>query len=152
VQIVGRPCYGFGPFRPMASATTGPGGQWQARVRPGSRTTLQASIAEETTALLVVQVRPTVGLRRLSKGRFSTRVIAGHSLAGEIVLLQRRVGNHWVSSKRLALRRIGKRGSAVVSGRTFRAAGTAERRLRILYTELGPDECYSAAASKPIRG
>jgi uncharacterized delta-60 repeat protein len=152
VQIVGRPCYGFGSFEPMATATTGPGGQWQARVRPGSRTTLQAKIAEETTAPLEVQVRPQVVLRRLSKGRFSTRVIAGHSLAGEIAVLQRRVGNRWVSSKRLVLRRVGKRGSAVVSGRTFGAAGTTERRLRILYTELGPDECYVAAASKPIRG
>jgi hypothetical protein len=113
---------------------------------------LQANIDEETTAPLDVQVRPKVGLRRLSKGRFSTRVIAGHSLAGEIAVLQRRTGNRWVSSKRLVLRRVGKRGSAVVSGRSFRAAGTAERRLRILYTELGPDECYSAAASKPIRG
>ncbi len=43
-------------------------------------------------------------------------MIAGRSLAGEIAVLQRRAGNRWVSSKRLVLRRVGKRGSAVVSG------------------------------------
>ena len=68
VQIVGRPCYGFGPFRPLAAATTGPGGQWHARVRPGSRTTLQASIDEETTAPLDVQVRPQVGAEASLEG------------------------------------------------------------------------------------
>ena len=152
VQIVGRPCYGFGPFRPLETATTRSAGQWQARVRPSSQTTLQAKVDVETTAPLVVNVRPHVVLTRVAKGRFVTRVIAGHSLAGEIAVLQRRVGRRWVSSKRLVLRRMGRRGSAVVSGRSFKARGTAGRRLRVLYTELGPDLCYTAAASKAIRG
>jgi hypothetical protein len=113
---------------------------------------MQAKVDVETTASLDVLVRPRVRLVRLSNGRFRATVIAGHSLAGEIAVLQRRAGNRWVSSKRLVLRRVGKRGGAVISGRTFRAVATAGRRLRVLYTELGPDLCYSAAASKPIRG
>jgi uncharacterized delta-60 repeat protein len=153
VQIVGRTCYSLGPDRILATATTGSTGQWRARISPDSRTTLQAKVDVETTAPLAVRVRPRVGFVRLSKGRFRATVIAGHSLAGEIAVLQRRAGNRWASSKRLVLRRIGKRGvAAVISGRTFRAAATAGRLLRVLYTELGPDLCYSAAASKPIRG
>jgi uncharacterized delta-60 repeat protein len=153
VQIVGRTCYSLGPDRILATATTGSAGQWRARISPGSRTTLQAKVDMETTAPLDVRVRPRVGLVRLSKGRLRATVIAGHSLAGEIAVLQRSAGNHWASSKRLVLRRIGKRGvAAVISGRTFRAAAAAGRRFRVLYTELGPDLCYSAAASKPIRG
>ena len=120
VDVLGRACYGF-KTRVVATAITRAGGTWRASVRPRSRTDYTARVGIETTPTLVVQVRPKVTLTKVASGGFRVRVLAAHSLGGQVVLLQRRVGGRWVRSKRLVLRRTGRRGKSVVSGRSFSA-------------------------------
>ena len=151
VQISRRGCYEL-RTRVVATVTTGPGGLWRVRVHPGSGTSFQAEIEGETSSPLYVQVRPKVTLSRVARGRFRARVLAGRSLGGAFVVVQRFSRNRWVDGRRVFLRRIAKRGSGVVSGRTFSAPNTAGRRLRILLPKSGDPGCYAAAASAPITG
>jgi len=151
VDVLGRACYGF-KTRVVATAITRAGGTWHANVRPRSRTDYTARVGIETTPTLVVQVRPKVTLTKVANGGFRVRVLAAHSLGGQVVLLQRRVGGRWVSAKRLVLRRTGRQGKSVVSGRSFSVPGARGRGLRALYKMRGRDECYVTAASRPILG
>lgn len=151
VQISRRSCYEF-KTRVVATATTGPGGLWRVRVRPGSGTSFQAKIQAETSSPLYVQVRPKVTLSKVARGRFRARVLAGRSLGGAFVVVQRFSRNRWIDRRVVVLRRIAKRRSGILSGKTFSVPNTAGRRLRIFFPKIGDPGCYAAAASAPITG
>ena len=151
VQILKRGCYDFAT-RAAATTKAGPGGNWHVRVRPGSRTEFTAKVEGEMSTGLAVGVRPKLTLAKLSDSRFQAQVLAARSLGGEIVALQRFARGRWVDVRRIPLRRIAKRRSAVVSGRTFRARKVAGKRVRLSFPQYGNDACYAAAASRPIRG
>ena len=150
VQIVGRPCYGFGAFRPLAAATTGPRGTRDARVRPGSQDQFsEHRRGDHRTARCEgsPEGRPEASL----EGPPNTRVIAGRSLTGEIAVLQRRAGNRWVSSKRPCFG-----GSGSAARRLSRGEPSGPRALlNAACASSIPSwagRVLSAAASKPIRG
>lgn len=151
VKILVRDCYRFST-RVAARTIAGSRGTWSVRLRPGSRATIQAEVNGELSAPLVVQVRPKLALERISRGRFRARIVAGHSLGGRIVVLQRLSRGRWVDGKRVVLRRIAKRGRTVISGKTFRARRTEGRRLRLFFRRSGAYDCYASAASRPITG
>jgi uncharacterized delta-60 repeat protein len=151
VKILEQDCYDFSP-RVAARATAGSRGGWSARLRPGSRATIRAEVNGELSAPLVVQVRPKLTLAKISGDRLRARVVAGHSLGGRVVVLQRFSRGRWVDAKRVVLRRTAKRGRTVISGKTFRTGNTEGRRLRLFLRQSDAYDCYASAASRPITG
>jgi hypothetical protein len=153
VRILKRGCYNFST-RTETKVKTGPSGEWAARVRPGSRTIFQAVVEGEKSAPIAVQVRPGVALIKVSGHLFQARVLAAHSLAGKVAVLQRyrAASRRWVGGQRIILRRIAKRGSTVVSGRTFSAQIRAGQRLRLIVRQADRRDCYATAASPAIGG
>jgi uncharacterized delta-60 repeat protein len=149
VKVTQRGCYGF-RTRVVAATTTRPGGAWQARVSPRSRTSLKAMVDGEASHPLIVQVRPKLVLKRVSRTQVQARGFAGRSLADQTVILQRFARGRWVHGRRVTLRGIARRGSTVISEATFRAPA-GQQRLRLL---LRPNTftCYASAASPAIRG
>lgn len=151
VQILKRGCAAPGD-RTAARTTTGIRGQWSTYVRPGSTTLFYAKVDRETSVPLRVRVRPRITLSKVGRGLLRARVLADRSLGGETVVVQELSRRRWVDRRRVVLRRIAKRGKDVVSGRTFSAANTARRRLRLLFPQRSDFDCYAAAASRPITG
>ncbi len=149
VKVTQRGCYGFST-RVIATPTTGLGGSWQARVSPRSRTSVKAMVDGEASLPFIVQVRPKLMLKRLSRTHVRARGVAGRSLADQTVVLQRFARGRWANGRRVTLRRSARRGSTVISGATFRARA-GQQRLRLL---LRPNTftCYASAASPAIRG
>jgi uncharacterized delta-60 repeat protein len=151
VKILERDCNRFST-RVAARATADSRGRWSLRLRPGSRATIQAEVNGELSAALAVQVRPRLTLEKISGGRFRARVVAGGSLGGRMVVLQRFSRGHWVGARRVVVRRTAKRGRAVISEKTFGAPNTKGRRLRLFFRRSGDHDCYASAASRPITG
>jgi hypothetical protein len=151
VKILERDCYRFST-RVATRATADSRGRWSVRLRPGSRATIRAEVNGELSTPLVLQVRPKLTLEKISGDRLRGRVVAGHSLGGRIVALQRFSRGHWVNARRVVLRRTATRGPAVISGRTFRARNTEGRRLRLFFRQSNVYDCYASAASRPVTG
>jgi|GEM_PF-1353595 len=92
-----------GSFRAVATVLTGAGGTWSLSVKPTIRTTYKVLFGGGS-AVATVFVRPAVSLVALSKGRFSTRVVAARSFAGRIVQIQRqRLNGTWLTIGRMRL-------------------------------------------------
>jgi hypothetical protein len=109
-------------------------------------------VETEESSPLIVRVRPEVTLRKVGPGRFQARVLAPRSLQGEPVVLQRFTGRKWARVRIVVLRQTAKRGSLIVSARTFSARNTAGRRLRLVFPHEGNFACYAGATSRAIRG
>jgi uncharacterized delta-60 repeat protein len=130
-------------------------GTWAASVAPEERTEYRAGVGLERSAGLTVWVRPRLTLTRASAGSLRARAVFGHTLAGESIVLQRyskRKGGRWLDHRNLPMRRVGARGSDVVSGATFRVRRRPGRRLRIVLPHDSAYDCFQSAASPAIRG
>jgi uncharacterized delta-60 repeat protein len=149
VKVTQRACYGFST-RVVATTTTAPDGSWRARVSPRSRTSLKAMVDGEASFPRIVQVRPKLMLKRLSRTHVRARGLAGRSLADQTVILQRFAKGRWVDGRKITLRRIASRGSSVISQATFRARA-GQQRLRLLLRR-NTFACYASSASPTIRG
>lgn len=151
VEVARRGCFDF-QTRTVATTATRAGGRWSVRLRATSRTVFHAEVDAQTSLPLVVRVRPRVTLSRIARGRYRAQVVSGHSLRGQPVVLQRFTRRKWVTAKEVRLRRVARRGPAVISSRAFAARNTAGRRLRLSYSRPGEHACYAPATSMPIRG
>ena len=93
-----------GSFTLAATVLTGANGSWGLAVKPSIRTVYKAVWNGSTSATVTVGVRPVITLRRLTKGRFATLVLAGRPFTGRSVQLQRRrADGSWRTISRLRL-------------------------------------------------
>jgi hypothetical protein len=93
-------------FTLVATVLTGTDGTWGIAVRPTILTVYKAVWNGAASATVTVGVRPIVTLRRLSKGRLATLVLAGRPFTGRYVQLQRRrADGGWRTIGRLRLSR-----------------------------------------------
>jgi len=102
VTILAQP-FGDSSFASVATVQTGTGGAWTYLAQPTIRTSYEANANGVTSAPVTLGVRPAVSLRKASGARVSTHVVAGTSLAGRFVQLQRLSGKRWVTVKRARL-------------------------------------------------
>jgi hypothetical protein len=101
VTILGREADALAAV-PVATATSDATGSWTITVRPSVKTTYRAQIGTGPTPGVTVNVRPRVGLG-INGRRWTVKVTGRDSFAGSLVLLQRRVGYHWVTVGRVVL-------------------------------------------------
>ena len=145
VEIVARDCYAFSDHR-AALTTQRTGGNWSAAVTPRSRTAYRARLAGDRSEAVTVQVRPRLSLQN-RKG-VTVRVLFGHSLSGESVVLQRGRSGAWIDVRQSELTRLGRARDGVVSGATFRAPPNG--RLRAMLRQPNPYACYATAVSRTV--
>ena len=87
---------------PIATAMSDATGSWTVTVRPAVKTTYTAQIGTAPTAGVTINLHPRVGLG-INGRRWTVKVTGRDSFAGSLVLLQRRVGYHWVTIGRVVL-------------------------------------------------
>jgi hypothetical protein len=150
VSLVRRDCY-------APAETTGPpvavdaNGGWALRFRPQSRTVFWAKVGSERSSPLIVRVRPSVALSRLSPRLLRARVVFVRPLAGALVVLQSYSpsARHWLDEREATLRRSGRPPTA--SNATFRLPAGPRRWFRVLLRQTDPDGCFATASSRAIR-
>ena len=91
-------------FRVVGATTTAPDGTWSYTFRPAIQTSFEAQAGADTGRSPLVFVRPHVVFEPRGRGFFA-EVKGGRSFSGKSVLLQRRVGRHWVTIHRAVLGR-----------------------------------------------
>ena len=136
--------FGSRSLRPVGIVVTDPLGYWRYLARPTIRTAYSASWNGGSSRTIVIGVRPAVSFRRITNGRFTTRVRAGRSFAGRKVQLQRRTSaGRWVTVRRVRLNR---RSAAVIRAPLRR--GTSRLRIAISVNQAGRG--YLAGISRTI--
>ncbi len=143
VTLLGQ-AFGQASFAQVATVLTGAGGAWTYLASPTISTTYQASANGGTSATSTVGVQPAVSLRVITKARFSTRVTAARSFAGQTVQLQRASGDRWVTVKR---KRLNASAVAIFSARDL-PQGSSRIRIALSVNQSGPG--YLAGFSRTI--
>ncbi len=133
VTILAQP-FGEGSLASVGTALTGNGGAWTFAARPAIRTVYQASADGGTSGQAIVGVRPAISLRLISKGRLTTRVVAGTSFATKMVQLQRLQNGRWVTVKKA---RLNAKSSAIFKG-TALPRGRSTIRIAMSVNQAGP--------------
>src|SRR6266699_3227369 len=90
VSVLAEPI-GTTAFAALATVQTVSGGHWSEVVKPTIETSYQAKWKSATSSTVSVKVRPLITLTLISQasGRFSTKVSAARSFAGQFVLVHR---------------------------------------------------------------
>jgi uncharacterized delta-60 repeat protein len=150
VRLVRRDCGALSEATGPPVAADANGG-WALRFRPQSRTVFWAMVGSERSSPLIVRVRPSVTLSRLSPRLVRARVVFARPLAGALVVLQSYSpsARHWLDEREATLRRSGRPPTA--SNATFRLPAGPRRWFRVLLRQTDPDSCFTTASSRAIR-
>ena len=102
-------------FFPIADTSTNADGSFSITFKPTQRTTFIAKVGDQSSAPVVVNVRPKVVVHRLAGHRLRVNVLAARSLVGHYVVIQRwsKARQVWMSVTRVYLR-----GATTLSGAT----------------------------------
>ena len=156
VTIQAQEC-GANAMRTIGTATTTSGGSFQFVTQPSRNTTYEAKYKTTTSSTTVERLRPRMTLRRLARGKFAVRVLAGESFAGKAVVIQRYVKRtrSWVRVKTVFLKVGGGSTTPInptdVSVVTFRARLKARLSVRAVLTQSQVGACYVATRSNVVR-
>ena len=146
VRIFSQP-YPQASFAEVAIVVTTTGGTWDYLTTPRILTAYRATWRGRTSATVTTGVQPRITLRRTfvrGKRYFVVKAVAGRSLAGRVVSLQRRSRfGEWVTIKRVRLR--------TGSSRRFRVnLRRGVSRLRIFMTVNQAGAGYLAGYSRTL--
>ncbi|HEY4346610.1 MAG TPA: hypothetical protein VGM80_03410, partial [Gaiellaceae bacterium] len=134
VTIFGE-SFGASSYSTVGSALSGNGGTWTFPVRPKLATSYKASSPDGTSQPVTIGVRPAVSLRKITKARFATRVVASTSFAGKQVQLQIAIsGGRW---KTVARVRLNAKSAAVFAAAKL-PHGTSTVRVAMSVNQAGP--------------
>lgn len=129
-----------GSFVWLSTVLTAPGGAWTLVVTPRMRTTYKVLWESVPSTAVTIGVEPSVSLRSLPGGWFTSHVADGRPLRGHLVRLQRLVGRVW---RTISAARLGARATARLHPRL--PAGVS--RLRVLVTAYQAGPGYLAGTS-----
>ena len=124
---------------PVATVSAGSDGAWQLTVRPGVGTDYTAAAGGATSPAVTVQVRPRL-LLQLRKGLLLGSALAGNSLGGRTVVLERQRGGNWTAIAHYVL---GPKSTVTISPRL----SSLPARVRL---SIGPTQGYLAAVSPSV--
>ncbi|HUY72848.1 MAG TPA: hypothetical protein VMV08_11450 [Gaiellaceae bacterium] len=137
--------FGAGLYSTVGTALTGTGGAWSLQVRPRRATSYEASAPDGTSQPVTIGVRPSISLRKITKARFSTRVVASSSFAGKSVQLQRALpGGRWQT---VARSRLNHKSSAIFAAAKL-PHGTSSIRIAMSVNQAGTG--YLAGFSRTL--
>ena len=126
--------FGAASYSSVGTALTGTSGIWSLQVRPRLATSYEASSPGGTSQPVTIGVRPSVSLRKITKARFSTRVVASSLFAGKSVQLQRALpGGRWQT---VARARLNAKSAAIFAAATL-PHGTSTIRIAMSVNQAG---------------
>ncbi len=106
VTITAKPQLAGKVTQSTQTVIAGADGSFSAVVQPLIHTTYVASTDKSRSDAVAINVAPKLGAGFLSRTRFIFRATAARSLVGKYGLLQKRVGQVWVSMRRVYLARV----------------------------------------------
>jgi plastocyanin len=151
VTLLGKEC-GAATFTKVTTTKTGTGGTFSVTEKPTMNTAYEAKIGTVTSKEITVKVQPTIQLTRLGRHKFSVAVSGVHSLAGKVVLFQKRkAGGKWVTIKKVTLVAAATSGPTTTTSANFKSKIRRGRRVRISMALSQTSPCYAASRSAVIR-
>ena len=147
VELWAKGCYAISERRSSVT-TQRADGSWNTRATPRSRTVYRSRIGGDRSEAVIVHVRPRLSIARTSGG-VRVRVLFGHELSGEVVVLQRFGRGQWIDLAQRVLTQLGRTRDGVVSGANFRPPRRG--RYRALLRQPNPYVCFADAVSRAIR-
>jgi plastocyanin len=152
VDVLATPCGQTAATKATTVQTT-TGGALTAVVQPLKNTLYTVKVKSTTSPAVAVTVRPLLRLRKLAPHRYSLRVFAAASFAGEYATFQRYNGTlgRWIRVKRILLR-ANATGVAptVISSVSFRSAIKPRLKIRGVLPQLQVGSCYRPGRSNVI--
>jgi plastocyanin len=149
IDVLAKQC-GASAASKLTTVQTTAGGTYTTAVKPLMNTAYTAKTKSLTSATLLVRVRPTMNLRKVSAHRYTLRVTAGSSLAGRYASFQRYNGtlHRWVALRTLLLKSSAA-GIApnVVSTVAFRSSIRPNLRIRATLPQPQAGSCYASGTS-----
>jgi len=131
-------------FEPLASVTTGTGGNWSLTTMPQVGTVYQAQFNGTTSRILGVGVRPDIRAQVISRARVIAHVEAGGSLKGRDVQVQQLVEGQWKTIAKMPLNR----GNEAIFSADVLPGGTSQLRIAMSVNQAGAG--YMGAFSEPF--
>jgi hypothetical protein len=151
VEIQERRC-GSTQFTRVMDVPTGPDGSWHVFVSPPISTTYRARFRGDTTGAVTVQVRPSLTIRELARGRFLVTALALKQFWRSKAVFERFSRGRWVGVKTVGLNESGQTTgtSAVTQGR-FRSRLPRNTLVRVRLPTSQTRPCYQAGVSNMLR-
>jgi len=151
VDILGQDC-GQGAFKKVTTVTTTTGGAFTYAAKPTMNTSYQAKQKAVTSPTAVVQVAPTLALKKLARNKFSASVTAAQTFVGKFVVFQRWRTSKWVSLKHVTLTTLtqGTKPTEVTSA-TFTIKLPTRLKIRAVLPAAQAATCYLPTKSKVVR-
>jgi plastocyanin len=154
IDVLAQQC-GAGTPTKTATVQTTTAGTYASTVQPSMNTVYTTKLRNATGAAVTVRVRPRLKLAKVAAHRYSLRVSAAHSFAGQYASFQRFNGilHRWVAVKSVQLR-ANASGVAptVVSAASFRSTIQSGLRVRVTLAQGQVGSCYAAGLSNTILG
>lgn len=145
--------YPYSPtkFTQVAKVETDANGNFSVKIKPGINTAFFASLGDQRSKSLIVNVRPRVLVRHAGVHQFVIKALADKSLAGRIAIVQRwSPAKHlWISIRRVTLRGSLDQNGAVVAATslTLRGFGGSTTRIYLPLKSVVPGYVSSTSSA-----
>ena len=154
IDIQAQEC-GQNAFKKVTSVNTTTGGAFSAAVKPTIKTTFQAKEKGSTSSPVVVQVSPSLTLKKTggkAVRRFTVTLTSAQSFVGKYVVFQRRGSTKWRTVKKVTLTTVATT-TAPTQATTAKFSARIARhpKVRVLLPAAQAGSCYLPAQSAAVR-
>ena len=151
VELQERRC-GSTQFTRFLDVPTGPDGRWHIYVSPPIGTTYRARFRGDVSETVTVQVRPSLTIRELGRGRFLVTALAFKQFWRAKAVFERFSSGRWLRVKTVPLNESGKTtGTSSVTQGRFRSRLPRNALVRVLLPTSQTRPCYQAGVSNMLR-
>ena len=151
VELQERRC-GSTQFSRIMDIPTGPDGSWHVYLSPPISTTYRARFRGDVTEAVTVQVRPSLTIRELTRGRFLVTALALKQFWRSKAVFERLSRGRWVPVKTVGLDESGRTtGTSSVTQGRFRSRLPRNTLVRVRLPTSQTRPCYQAGVSNMLR-
>jgi hypothetical protein len=153
IEIQERRC-GSTQFTPLMDVPSDPQGGWHVYIAPPITTTYRARFRDAVSGSVAVQVRPSVAIRELARGRFLVTTIAFKQFWRRTGVFERYSSSRgrWIRVKTFALDESGpSTGTSAWTKGRFRSRLPRGTLVRALLPSSQTRPCYQAGVSNMLR-
>lgn len=153
IEIQERPC-GSTLFTRLLEVPSDPQGGWHVYVTPPISTTYRARFRDGVSDMVTVQVRPSLSVRELSKGRFLATTLALKQFWRATAVFERYspARGRWIVVKRFGLNESGATtGTSAWTNGRFRSRLPRDTLVRVVLPSSQTRPCYQAGVSNMLR-
>ena len=151
VELQERRC-GSTQFSRLLDVPSAPDGSWHVYVSPPIATTYRARFRGDVSEAVTVQVRPSLTIRELGRGRFLVTALALKQFWRAKAVFERFSNGRWLRVKTIGLNESGRTtGTSSVTLGRFRSRLPRNTLVRVLLPTSQTLPCYQAGVSNMLR-